>query len=77
MTITELRNHKEYALCFEKIKAYPKGFEFTLRWTSIPTAKANALKIVMADAIEAGYLEPIASTLSLEGICTSDTYRKL
>lgn len=77
MTIQEVRNHEEYAFCMNKIRGYKKGFEFTLRWTQIPTAKANALKIIIADAIEEGYLEPIATTLSLEGIATADTYRKL
>ena len=77
MTIQEVRKHEEYALCFKKIKAYPKGFEFTLRWTQIPTPQANALKIVMADAIKEGYLESIAFELSLEGIETAQTYRKL
>ena len=77
MTIQELRNHKEYAICFKKIKAYPQGFEFTLNWDQIPRAKANALKIIMSDAIEQGYLEPTATTLALDGTATADTYRKL
>lgn len=77
MTLEELRNHKEYAICMSKIKSYRKGFEFTLRWTQIPTGNANALKIVMADAVREGYVEPIATELSLEGTETAQTYRKL
>jgi hypothetical protein len=77
MTIQEVRNHKEYALAFKKIKAYKKGFEFTLNYARIPTPQANALKIVMRDAIEQGYLESIAIGLSLEGEQTDETFRKI
>lgn len=44
MTREELRNHEEYAICMNKIRSYKKGFEFTLNYSQIPTAKANALK---------------------------------
>lgn len=77
MTVTELRNHKEYELCMNKIKKYPKGFEFTLNYAQIPTPQANALKVIMADAIEGGLIESIAIGLSLEGIQTDETFRKL
>ena len=77
MTAQELRNHPEYALCFKKIKAYPKGFEFTLNYSQIPKAKANALKVIMADAVEQGYLESSAIGLSLKGEFVSETFRKL
>lgn len=49
MTVNELRNHKEYKICMDKIKSYKKGFEFTLNYSQIPTAKANALKIIATD----------------------------
>lgn len=77
MTITEVRNHKEYAICMNKIKAYRKGFEFTLNWEQIPRPQGNALKIVMEDAKEQGLVESIAFDLNLEGTCTAETYRKL
>lgn len=77
MTIQELRNHEEYALAFKKIRAYKKGFEFTLNYAQIPTPQANALKIIMRDAIEQGLLESIAIGLSLEGKQTDETFRKL
>lgn len=77
MTAQELRNHPEYELCFKKIKAYPKGFTFTLNYSQIPRGKANGLKIIMADAIEQGYLESIAIGLALDGTFTDETYRKL
>lgn len=77
MTIQEVRNHEEYAICFRKIKSYRKGFEFTLNYAHIPTPKANALKIVMRDAIDQGLIESIAIGLSLEGKQTDETFRRI
>ena len=77
MTTQELRNHPEYELCFKKIRAYKPGFEFTLNYAAIPTPRANALKIVMHDAIEQGLIESIATGWSLEGKITDETFRKL
>ena len=77
MTYDKIRNHPEYALCMKKINAYRKGFEFTLNYARIPTPQANALKIVMRDAVEQGLVESIAIGLSLEGTQTDETFRKL
>ena len=77
MTREELRNHEEYAICMKKIRSYRKGFEFTLNYAAIPTPQANALKIVMADAIEMGLIESIAIGLALDGTQTDETYRKV
>ena len=77
MTIEELRNHEEYAICFKKIKAYPKGFKFTLHYAQIPQAKANALRIIMRDAVKQGYIECIATDLSLDLVETAETFRRL
>lgn len=77
MTVTELRNHPEYKLCFDKIKAYSKGFEFKLNYAQIPPAKANGLKFIMRDAIEQGLIECISTGWSLEGKIVDETFRKL
>ena len=77
MTITELRNHPEYTVCFDKIKSYKKGFTFTLYYEQIPRAKGNALKIVMQDAIKAGLLESVAIGLAIDGTMTDETFRKI
>ncbi len=77
MTITEVRNHPEYTLCFDKIKSYPTGFEFTLDYEQIPRAKGNALKIIMQDAIDKGYLESTAIHLAITGEMTAETFRKI
>ena len=77
MTIQEVRNHEEYALAFKKIRAYSKGFEFTLNYEQIPTPQANALKIIMHDAKEQGLIESIAIDLDINGTQTAETFRKL
>lgn len=77
MTTQELRNHEEYALCFKKIKAYRKGFQFTLKYSEIPTPQANALKIVMQDAIEQGYIESVVIGLAIDGTQTDETFRRI
>ena len=77
MTITEMRNHPEYTVCFDKIKSYPIGFTFTLNYEQIPRAKGNALKIIMQDAIEAGLLESVAIGLAIDGTMTDETFRKI
>lgn len=76
MTIIELRNHTQYKVCMDKIKAYHPGFTFRMDWTQIPTAKGNAIKIVLKDAITAGYLESISFELSLEGAITAESYQR-
>ena len=77
MTIQEVRNHEEYALAFKKIRAYKKGFEFTLNYEQIPVPQGNALKIVMRDAVAQGLLESIALDLDINGKQTAETFRKL
>lgn len=77
MTITELRNHEEYQKCLDKVKSYKEGFKFTLNWTQIPKAKANALRQIMTDFIEMGLLESMKFDLNLKGEITSETYRKI
>ena len=77
MTKEELRNHEEYRLCMNKIKAYKPGFEFTINFSSIPKAKANALKIILKDAIDVGLLKSIALGLSITGEFVDETFRRI
>ena len=60
-----------------KIKGYKKGFEFTLNYSRIPAGKANALKIIMRDAVDQGLLEHVSDGWSLEGKIVEETYRRL
>ena len=77
MTVAEVRNHPEYTFCMDRIKSYPKDFEFTLEWFKIPKPQANALKIVMQDAVEQGLLDVTEFLLALNGTETGRTYKKL
>lgn len=74
MTINELRQHNEYQKATEKIKNYSKGFKFTMNYSQIPTAKANALKIIMKDCEENGLIESISMGLDLMGNLTEETF---
>ena len=77
MTKQELRETKDYKEAIEKIKAYRKGFEFTLDYASIPKAKGNALRIITKDCIDAGIIESIAIGVDLQGNFCDETYRRL
>lgn len=77
MTKTELRNHSEYEKCMTKIRSYPNGFVFAINFSTIPTAKANALKIVLHDACDMGLLESIAIGLSITGEFVQETFKRV
>lgn len=76
MTITELRAHPDYMASMDKIKAYRPGFTFRMDWTQIPTAKGNALKIVLGDAIDAGYLVSVSLEPDMDIGVAAATYRR-
>lgn len=76
MTTKELRAHPEYKVCMDRIIGYRPGFKFTLNWFEIPTAKANALKIVLRDAVEMGYLESVSMGYDLDMNLTDETYKR-
>lgn len=74
MTISELRAHPEYTRCMNKIQNYRPGFQFTMNFSTIPTAKANALRIVLRDAEDAGYLESVSIGLDIDLNPVEETY---
>lgn len=74
MTTAELRAHSEYAICMGKIRGYRPGFILFMNYTQIPTAKANALKIILKDACDEGWLESIAFYVNLEGHITGERF---
>lgn len=76
MTKTELRAHPEYADAMAKIKGYRPGFKFHMDWTQIPVAKGNALKIILNDAIEAGFLQSVAMDYDLDMNNTGETFAR-
>lgn len=77
MTTAELRAHPEYKAAMEKIRAYRPGFTFRMDWTQIPTAKGNALKIILHDAIENGYLESVSMEYDLDMNLTAESYKRV
>jgi hypothetical protein len=76
---------KEIEKAIDKIKNYPKGFEFTINYSSISTkAKENGLKYVLKKAKDMGLIECIATGLTIEDITgksgrpfNEETFRRL
>lgn len=77
MTKAEFRKSKEYKESMEKIKNYPKGFTFSLKYGEIPKAKGNALRILTEDAIKNGILESISIGLNIHGEFVEEEYKRL
>lgn len=77
MTITEVRQSKEYTKCMNKIKEYKKGFQFTLYAERIPKPQWNALMIVLDDCVESGLLENISFGIDLDMNVTEKTYKRI
>lgn len=75
MTKKELRAHPEYKYAMDKIIKYTPGYTFRMDWTQIPTAKGNALKIILEDAIKEGYLVCISLEPGLDSIAAA-TYKR-
>lgn len=60
---------EEVMKAINKIKGYPKGFEFTINYSSIPTkAKENGMRYILRKAKEMGLIECIGTGLSLADI---------
>lgn len=77
MTREQLRITTDYAEAMDKIRKYTKGFQFTLYYSEIPKAKANALKILMNDCIKCGLVESISIGITIQGDIADETFRKL
>ena len=77
MTVEQLRKSEEYFKAIDKIRKYPKGFRFTLYYSSIPRARANALEILMHDCIKMGLVESVSIGIALPGINADETFRRL
>lgn len=77
MTREQLRKTTDYTEAMNKIRKYPKGFRFTLYYSSIPRARANALEILMHDCIKMELVESISIGIALPGIKADETFRRL
>ena len=76
MTILELKKEPGYIEAFEKIKKYSTGFIFTVYYSDIPEAKANALKILLRDCVELGLIESLSIGYDLDMTLLSEKYRR-
>jgi len=78
MTKNEYRMSTDYRSAYDKAVAYNKGFKFTINFSRIPKAKANALRILLDDLCKDGILESISIGYSLEdliaGNITEETF---
>ena len=74
MTITELRNSDGYKEAYNKIKNYSKGFRFTVYYNQMPKAKANAMKILLADCCKENLIQSVAIGLALSMEQTDETF---
>ncbi|ADL36093.1 hypothetical protein bpr_II155 (plasmid) [Butyrivibrio proteoclasticus B316] len=78
-TLSELNS------ALDRIKNYPKGFEFTIKYSEISSkAKLNALELVLNKARELKYIKSIAighSMADLTGesgrFCSEETFKRL
>lgn len=77
MTIQELRKTKDYEQALQKIKAYKTGFTFKINYGAIPTPKANALKVILRDAIEKGHIEIIGTGLDIDMNVVYESFKRL
>ena len=59
---------RELDKCVDKIRRYPKGFEFTINYSAMPKAKYNAMRIVLDDAKRLGLIKSVAIGLSFESM---------
>ena len=79
MTKEEWRNHEEYKANYKKIESYSKGFRWTMRWCEIPTGKANALKILLADCEKAGLIKSVSIGYGIDNglVETEETFERI
>lgn len=77
MTKSEFRKSKEYKEAIEKIKSYPIGFTFTLKYGEISKKKGNALNIITRDCIDTGILESISIGLDVQGNFVEEKYKRI
>lgn len=77
MTIAEMRNTKDYIEAVEKIKRWKNGEIYTIRTDNIPTAKKNALLVILDDCEREGLIESVSIGLSLEGKVVEEKFRRI
>lgn len=77
MTTQELRECKDYKIAVEKIINYNKGFTFTIHYSAIPKAKANALSIILQDCCTANLIQSTSIGLNIHGEKVEETFKRI
>ena len=76
---------RELLKLVDRIRNYPKGFEFTVNYASIPTKpKLNGMRWVLKEAENQGLIESISMGMSFEDLrgesglfCSEETFVRL
>lgn len=77
MSKSEFRKSKEYSDMVDRIKGYPIGFKFSLKYGIIPKKKGNALRVITKDCIDMGILESISIGLDIQGNLVEEEYQRI
>lgn len=77
MTINELRQHPEYALCMKTLQSYPKGFQFTVLYYKMTQGQKNAMTIILRDAVQKGLIRSIAVGVNLDLEETKEAFERV
>lgn len=65
---------KELLKLVDRIRKYPKGFEFTINYTETTKGQFNALQWIVREAMSQKIIECISTGISLED-CRGETGR--
>ena len=82
-TAEALRETEGYKKAVDKIKGYPKGFEFTISYHLMTAPQKRAMIVIVRDMMQEHVLESIAigesfeSLTSTEGIPHEETFRRI
>lgn len=79
MTKQQCRETKDYEKTMNKIKNYPKGFVFKMRYSDLNISKPmmNGLKLILNDAVSNGLLESLEIGYAVNGDLCEETFRRL
>lgn len=75
---------RELDKCVDKIRRFPKGFEFTINYSAMSKAKYNAMRIVLDKAMKLDLITSVAIGLSFESMlgetncyANEETFRRI
>lgn len=77
MSTEEFKASKQYAEYMDRIRNYPKGFEFTLPYWKMTKQIRNAIDIITRDAEKEHLIESISIGISLDLEETEETFKRI